>query len=355
MVSELHYLIIGFHSELETLMTARIRQLAIGVLVLGLSVGCTDKRTPPPQFPISINNQDGEILVATAEVQFNGKTTNAYQMKVQTGSLYLTGTTMGFSRWDIGTAPYSPSLTFAQHDNIISFSPAPPFGQWTPQSYGSGAVEINYPYAYVSGGLGTSVIDLSQTTNPVEVERYPRPVGNSAPGADVAFIYKGFAKHPTQPGVIYGFREQDYIYTLAASGASLSIAKKDAYTQSGATVCCVRGATTFGDKIFIAFRNALWVLGVNGTALTQPLILSQIHAQAITSTATLLYVYHEPVAQSGSTLTAGIYVFDRSGNQVAFLPIRPRSFTVSEDDGYLYANMDGEAVKIFEIKWSQQF
>jgi hypothetical protein len=273
-------------------------------------------------------------------------------MKTQGNSLYLTGMPFGFAAWDIGSNPQSPMLLFAVSDNINNLGPA-----WVVDWYASNALAINGSYAYMSGVAGTSVISFSPSAAAIatEVNRYPPPSNDpnsTAIPQDLAFAYTAIAINPNMP-IAYGFTQSDSVYTLGMGGnGTLSQATRTPYAGNGGETCCVSGAATFGNDVFVAFRQALWIYGMNGDgSLSAPLVFSQMQAVNVAATSRYLYVQHQPQGGGGS-YPAGIYVFNQNGNYVTTLDLTPTTFTVSQNDQYLYANNDGTTVRIYQIQWT---
>ncbi len=333
-------------------MSARWTQLSAILLVLATAVACTDGRPSREQVQLFTNIvPPATTLVAAADVKFGGKNTDSLQMTIKGNSLFLTGRPFGFSRWEIGSAPESPSLTFAASDQIEAFSP---MGKWVVDWYTSGALAIVGQIAFTSGTVGTSVINMTETTKPREVQRYPAldPNSDQVP-SDEAFVYAAMVPHPTKP-LLYGFRRQDYVYTVDLSQGKMNLQAKDAYGEPGESVCCVLGATAFQNKVYVAFRDRLvfFDIGSDGrlTNAKESLELAAVNVQA---TPRYLYVQHEPSSAGTSQRPSGIYVFDANGENVAFFKAgNPRRFAVSPDDSHFYSNADGQSVKIFRIQWT---
>lgn len=340
-------------------MASWVRHLRdIGLFLLaGLLLSCTERRQNPPVEPVIIQHKQAEVLEAVADVQFDGGDTQVLQMFVKSNSLYLTGFPFGFSRWDIGADAEAPQLTFAASDQLDTFSPYPPLGKWIVDWYASGALTTVGPYALMSGTNGTSIVDMSQTGSPVETYRYPMPPEDSEDILrDEAFVYKAMAVHPTLP-YVYGFREQDYVYTLKMSGSRLKLLKKDSYGPQGSGMCCVRGAAVLGDRLYVAFRSRLWVFPLSsGGGLSAPQEIGKFQAYNVASTGNFVYVQHEPTGAPapGASQPAGIYVFDAAGNQVNYFNLRPNKFTVASDDRHLFANLDNRKIRIFRIRWPKK-
>ncbi len=321
------------------------------VTVLSL-VRCTDGRpsrrqvelltqTPPPATALE--------AVALSE-PFGG---NAFQMTVKGSSLFLAGRVFGFSRWEIGATPENPVKTFAASDQIDQFSPT---GKWVVDWYASGALAVWGQSAFLSGSVGASAVSMAETARPKEVNRYPALDPNSdVVPSDEAFVYSALVPHPTLP-VVYGFRKQDYLYTIDVSGGAMKLTGRDAYGSPGEVVCCAMGATLFQNKMYVAFRDRLLIYDTNASgALVNGQEVPQLHASNVVSTPRYLYVQHQPISNGAgvSPYPAGIYVFDSNGRNVAFFAAgNPRKFTISSNDSHFYANLDGVSVRIFRIRWT---
>jgi hypothetical protein len=305
-----------------------------------------------PLNPQSNITQSG--LVYAASVQFNNQQTTALKMQMIGGSLYMTGYPFGFARWETSQNPESPTLTFAASDNIQTFSP---MGQWVVDRYASGALGIDGQLALMSGSFGLSVVSLYQTQQPIEVARYPgvQP-GQTGASSDEAFIYTAIVPHPTLPQIFYGFRQEDFVYTVEIQQNGLSLVNKTAYSGNGQVVCCVVGGTSFGNGVYVAFKDALAIFsaGSDGT-LQNPQVFNQLQVTGIAATQRYIYVQHSPTygLSQGQQYPRGLYVFDQNGNNVAFFPNSNDfiSFAVGPDDAHLYANIDNNSVQIYRMAW----
>lgn len=319
------------------------------VLIFILINGCTDRRRPkfsPQQFP----ENPESALDLVADVQFLGKDTQVLQMTIQGSSLYLTGRPFGFSRWDIGSSPEDPKIIFAASNSIDAFSPFPKFGFWTPDNFAQGALAVSGKTGLMSGAAGVSQIDLAEGQNPVEVARFPaEKIDGVQVTRDPNFVYGAMVAHPNLP-LVYGFKEQDHVYTLSVAALGLTIREKAAYGPQG--VCCAMGAAILGSNVLVAMRGNLWTfdLGADGR-LGSGSQIDELQAVNVVTTSNYIYVQHEAgsLRSSEAQSPSGIYVFDSQGQPVTFLPVSPRRFAVFQDT-YLYANMDDARVSIFAIR-----
>lgn len=320
--------------------------ISIGATVL---TNCTDRRPFEMPDPRQLESNIPETATAVADVFAPGeRVLQALQLSVSGRSLYLTGKPFAFARWDVSADPEDPSVTFSAADDLNAFSDVDKNGPWVVDYYGSGALAISGSTAIMSGTRGTSVVDISSTTQPREIQRYPKFDDDDGFVRDEAFVYKAILPHPTQ-SLLYGFREQDFIYTLGASSGSLQLQVKDAYDSQN--VCCAEGAANFNGKVFVAMRAALWVFGLNGSKLTSPLVIDALQAVNVVSTGSYIYVQHEPaLASVVAQYPRGIYMFDRNGRFVAHLPVSPIKFAVYNNT-HIYANMDDQSVRIYRIRW----
>lgn len=349
-------------------MTAMISQLRgfiyLGLLMLSL-LGCTDGRriepvqdvvTPPPVDTQGI----GTSVLKVQRVLFDGGTTRVLAMQRQGNSLYLTGYPFAFMRWDISANAEDPTITFAAKDNITNFAQINKFGPWQVDWYGSGALTLFGSVAYLSGTVGTTVVDISETHVPIVTQKIPvenEDPNLTSPVQDEAFTYKAMVAHPTQP-LIYGFRQQDFVYTLqVGAGGSLSLVDKAAYSATG-TKCCVKAAAILGNKMYVAFRSSLVSFDVQSNgALTNPVEFNQYQAEYLAVSDNYLYVSHVASnAHPQGLRPSGIYVFDKTGANVALLTMGseiPKQFAVSQNDTHLYANIDDVQVFIYRIGWGK--
>lgn len=339
-------------------MIRQLRYIGYSLLVLIAASACTDKRTPERKMPVQIGNLPPQTLQAVSDIRINGQDISAFQMTQKAGALYLTGTPFFFTKWDISSDAESPHQTFVAKDDVDTFQP---MGRWRPDWYASGGLAILGPYAIMSGIVGTSFVNLSQTATPVEQRRYPplQPVTSdtyeSTPKDD-HYTYSAIVADPTEP-YVYGMREQDYMVVSQVSAAGLTNPKIVNYSQSGGSVCCVMGATVFNHKLFVAMRGMIRVYDMlGGGNLSAPMDIPTLQAVNISSSDNKLYIQHQPTfAQAGgASRAAGIYVFDANGNSQAFLASSPKKFTVAPDDGHLYGNMDDTSVRIFRILWTNR-
>lgn len=330
-----------------------IEALALGAFSV-LLLGCTDARTP-------YNSQLGAVapvppsndLYEAATVTYQGKDTTALQMQMRGTSLFLTGRPFGFMRWEIGTTPESPQITFAMASQTNSFSQ---IGPWIVDYYASGALWVPGNVAFMSGIAGTSLVDIGNTATPVEIGRQPiDPTGVYAPApSDENYIYKAMVSHPTLP-YVYGFTQQESVFTVDASTNAMALKGADLYGANGENVCCVTSATVFQGKIYVAFQNRMVIMNMlsNGR-LSNAGDYRDLHVVWVTSTPRYLYVQHKPIPNSGNTYPEGIYVFDRNLLSVGMVryPAAPFRFSVAPSDMHLYANVDNKTVKIYRILWS---
>ncbi len=319
-----------------------------------LLISCTDSRTVKSGSASNLTRSGISGLTKVSEVRFNEKDFDAFQINSNGNNLYLSGTQIAFSKWEIRADAELPRIVFAAHDNIGT-TDFTTFGAWTPANLASGALSVIGSWAYLSGAAGLSVVDMGDTSRPVERARYPQSTGTDI-NRDPNFVYKALVAHPTLP-VLYGFREQDYVYTLNANGQNVSIAKQSPYTAAGQNTCCVMGAAVFQNKLYVAFTQSLWIysFGANGE-LTGLVVNDQIKPVGISATTDTLYIYHQPAKSSSISKSigpAGIYAFDAGQNLIGFVGgVQPYSFAVSQDNSHLYANIDQRAVTIYQINWN---
>lgn len=289
------------------------------------------------------------------------------QMMQKNGALYLVGRPIGFAKWDVASDPESPYPTFTASDNILNFVPN---GKWIVDYFAGGALGVVGNLAFMSGAVGMSIVDMSRTEQPKEIGRHPFQDPNAdqvVKDAEGAFSYKAIIPNPSNPGILYGFREQDYVYTLNVNysqkdivnasgktydnGPKVTPIRKEAYGPNG--VCCVTGGALFAGRAFVAFRSALWIFGISSNgALGQPSVINSLQAYNVQASDRFVYIHHVPSYSAGISKPAGIYVFNQQGNQVAFLPVSPERFAVSNDDQYLFANVDNASVRIFRMTWA---
>lgn len=317
------------------------------------AVACTDGRKPvaPPIQRMDATPPARTNAAAVTEIKFNGQNMEVMQMIVKSNALYLTGRPFGFMRADVGSNAEQPEKTFAIKEMIDHV-----MGRWVLDWYASGALTVIGQYAVMSGVVGVSMFDLTETNSPREFRRYPREnedTNNNNTIQDAAYTYKALVAHPSQP-VLYGFREQDFVYTLGlTNGPGLRLLNKSSYAGAGATKCCVRGATVWKNKVFVAFRGSLvWFeLGSSGS-LGSGGEVKFLQAEAIASSEKYLFVYHNPgqANPQGANYARGIYVFDEAGKAVALLNTdSPRVMAATND--YVYINSDNTSVKVYKIDW----
>lgn len=332
-----------------------VRQLGVLLLLAALSA-CTDGRIPktaPVRFttPTAIPRSNAE---AVQEIRFNGADIQISQMLVKGNTLFMTGKPFGLLRADIGSNQEIPQKTFAVSDTIDTTFP---FGKWVFDWYASGALAALGQYVFTSGVVGTSLFNVGETNAPVEVRRYPRE--NEDPNAenvvqDEAFTYRAMVAHPTMP-ILYGFREQDFVYTLRVNGGpSLQLAGKDSYADVGNTKCCVRSATVWQNKVFVAFRGSLvWFDLLSNGRLEAGTDLRFLQAEAVASSPNYLFVYHNPgnANPEGAAYARGIYVFNTKGDCVALLNTES-PLVMAATDNYVYINSDNTHLKVYKINWT---
>lgn len=326
------------------------------VLLTLATVACQDGRklvVAPQQFSQPYYSAP-LTLQAASEVRFQNQDIQVQQMVMRAGSLFLTGKPFGFARWEVSADPENPSLTFAASDRITDFSP---MGRWIVDWYASNALGLLGNYAFMSGTMGLSAVSIADTSRPFERGRYPAINPNSTQTtSDEAFKYRAILSHPTLP-LVYGFREQDFIYTLSMSNAGLQLVSKDAYAPNGATVCCVRGGTVFANRAYIAFRDhlAFYDFSAQGQ-LVNPGVYNGLNVTLVASTQKYLYLFHDPVYQTTTVPPPkGVYVFDQAGQNVAYFAMNtPLSFAVAPNDTHIYANFDNTTVQVLRMLWTNQ-
>jgi hypothetical protein len=342
-------------------MTGYRRQLGffIAFAVLTAQWGCTNRQvmgTANLQMG-PINSLTTAALKNVAEVQFQNNPTEVLTIQNRgDGSLYMTGRPFGFSGWDISTNPENPTLNFAASDQIDTFAPN---GKWVVDWYASGALGFWGQYAFMSGTAGMSIIDTSNTGHPTEVMRFPAVDPNSDQvSADAAYQYTAIVANPSLP-FIYGFRQQDYVYTISLSGGLPQLVQKDAYGGQGVNVCCVHSATVFHGTVYVAFGSRLvWFQLGNDGSLQNPGEFDGLQAVNVASTGRYLYVQHEPNygQPQGQQYPRGFYVFDTTGNNVNFIATddSPTQFAVNNSDSHMYANNTNTSITIYRIIWNNQ-
>ncbi len=348
-----------------------VKQLVIFILLL-FTISCTDERKlknqiitvqPPPRtdmqfvkdfFPI----QNAENIV--------------YQIKAEDNSLYLTGKPFGFARYNIISDPESPDkgkvfIASEQMSTFVMHKPEPgrsnEFSQpaWTVDFFASGALGILKNIAFLSGTRGLSIVDISETNYPREIKRFPRQnedLDYFNWVIDEAYNYKAIISHPSKL-LLYAFREQDYVYTLAIGGPNgLSFLRKDSYLPNS-TMCCVKGATLWQNKVFVAFQSKLVYFDISDDGfLINGTEINELQATNVASTQDYLFVMHEPSNGNldGVNHPKGIYVFDLNGRQVALLTaLTTKVFAVHPNNAYLYANDDNRSIKIYKINWINKY
>jgi len=276
-------------------------------------------------------------------------------MQIVNGSLFVTGVPFMFARWDLTADPENPMQIYAASDNVLQFSPDPPFGGWVESALGAGALGIFGNFAVTSGNVGASIIQVGpQVQVSTEVNRYPAV--NSPP--DAAYQYKAIIEAPIigpQGPAIYGFTQQDGAVRLAPGlnpngQPTLTPVLLNPYSPGG-PVCCAVGATVFQNQLFLAMRTQVWTFSFDqGANLNRTGTMAQINPVAIYSTPNFLYIEHQPTSNGNQSMQAGVYVFDRNQNNVNYFPIAPLSFAVSPDDSHFYSNEDDMSVKIYRIQ-----
>lgn len=331
-------------------MQLKVRQLGL-FFILALLGGCTDSRIDNSPAVLSPRAAGIRGLTPVASVHFDGSTTETQQMLVRGPTLFLTGKPFGFSIWDIGSVPTSPVLQFAYKGRITEFSS---MGGWTPDDYAAGAIGTMGNFVLTSGAAGASLIDVTDKNNAREAFRYPPINGSeSATPMDPRFVYRAIVAHPSQP-YFYGFRSNDYVFSLPVTTAGIDQGNLKAvpYASGAAGTCCVLGGTLFQGNAFVAFRSALreFRLEING-GITQVAEYTGYNATNVVATSDFLFVQHQAIP--GNTVPSGLHIFNSSRQPVAFLPMVPLRFSVSQDGQYLYANLDNDSVTIFRINWSE--
>lgn len=326
---------------------------AFMVLVLALLLflaACTDKRPKPVLTRNATSGNTNGVLQEIGDLYYDEQDTTAVNITISGNSLLMTGYPFIFARYDIGAEPENPRLMAAAKRDILGFSPDPPFGGWTVDYFGKGALAFRAGYAYTSGGAGASVINGTSANFLREVARYPGLTQAGEQPQDIAYIYNAIVPHPLGQPILYGFSQSDRVYTLSTNGPSLSMYGSAPYSASG-PVCCVEAAAAFNGEIYVAMRSSLWRLKPNGVSLQSVNKITSLQAVNVVATQRHLYVHHRPVAGNYNGLEAGIYVFNTAGQMIKYIPLDPLVFAVHPNDTYLYANVDDLSVKIYGIIW----
>src|SRR5437764_766506 len=102
-------------------MNTKVTQLSLILATFGvlLLAGCTENRAIEKKTQNVVLPQ-AQGISAVADVQFNQQPFEAMQMTIKGGYLYVTGTAMFFSKWDITSDPESPHLSFYASKNATS-------------------------------------------------------------------------------------------------------------------------------------------------------------------------------------------------------------------------------------------
>ncbi len=325
-------------------------------MILLVGAGCTDRRPPDPAPAVRMRTvptaDPRSFMERIAEVRFQNADTEVLAMTTRNEVIALTGRPFGYMHWNVGADPETPRIVFAASDQIDTFAPK---GKWVVDWYASGAVGLFGNYGFLSGTAGLSVISVANTHSPTEVLRIPDVDPNTTTvDRDEAYIYRAIVAHPSA-SIVYGFREQDFAYTLSVGAGGVQIAAKSSYGANGELVCCVRGATVFRNRIYIAFTSRLvWFdIGADGR-LRNPGAFNGLQAYNVTSTANHLIVQHEPTRgqPEGFDNPRGVYWFDATGEFADFVPwpddAKPDHLATDPSGNYLYSST-GVSVDVFRV------
>lgn len=329
------------------------RITAIGFLIALFLTGCTNAAMPL--------RSGGDVHTGSAsatkvaELRFFQEDTTVLKMAMRGNQLHMTGMPHGYAAVDIATDPELSDASgnyklFVAAENLDLFSPDPPFGGWIVNYFADGALGFSGRFAFMSGQAGMSVIDLNNIRSPQEVGRRPGLNSDGDQPQDLAYVYKAIVAHPTKP-ILYGFAAQDYIYKVNISSPNNPTASVlRPISASGGTVCCVTGATVFNGLIYVAMRGGMKVMRINADdSLSDVGESTTMQATNISSTASYLYVHHESLSGVSSSRSSGLYIFDKAGRQVKYLPIRPKSFAVHPNNTHIYANENNAMMSIYRI------
>jgi hypothetical protein len=334
-----------------------LHRVSFGFLIFASFVGCTDSRSINPVTQALNSGLIGRAvtmqLIPQRVVQFQGNTTITEKIFIKGSSLVASGKPFGLSIWDVGSDPLSPILQYAYQDNINAFSQ---LGGWTPDYYASGAMASLGRYLLTSGVAGSSLVDILNPANAVELLRYPpRSLSDQQTPQDPFFVYNAVVTHPTQL-YFYGFTQQMGYSTLNLNSYGLVPSAPNQLTpysnSGGRGTCCAMGGTVFQNNAFVAFRSHLrqFVFG-SGNSLQEAAVINALNAVNVVSTPDYLFIQHAAVP--GNTYPSGIYVINSQGTGAAFISYSPKVFAVSSDSNYLYANENDVDIRIYQINWSQ--
>jgi hypothetical protein len=321
-----------------------------GIVFIG---ACTDR--PQVNELNGIGSQLGNgALTKIAEIQYQGNDMQTSTMYQANGNLYLVGTPYVYMGMNISSSPENPTFLFAAAAMTDSFDP---LGGFLADNFGSYSQTVFQQYGLLSGMAGVSVINLSNTSSPQEVERVPG-IDSGGQNNAPAYVFKAMVNDPSLP-IVYGFNQTSGAYQINMQTTSQQVPAMletnfFPYSQSGA-VCCVYSAALFQNDIYVGFQNQMWVYPVaQGGGLGTPKVNSQLQATNVQATAHAVYVQHQSTTASlGGSISPGIYVFEANGQVAGFLPVSPLLFAVDPTDTYLYTvEQDNSHVNIYSINWS---
>lgn len=196
-------------------------------------------------------------------------------------------------------------------------------------------------YVFASGSKGLAQIDVSDPGAAEIYRLYPDPQQSDA--SPDLFKWNS-AVHVPGTRRVFGFRGRQ-IFNLAFDAESPTV------SQMNHDISCGEGAAYFNNKIYVAGCTQLLELSPQAEGQFQLRYFKyRLNAIDVFATRRLLYVQHQPVSgRAGVNARPGIYVFDASGNLVTWLNIQPLSFSVSEDDEYLFSNDIDQDVRVRRI------
>jgi hypothetical protein len=329
---------------------------ALLFMLAGLSA-CTDRRAARPYGGPS--NFLASNFSQVAEVRLSNSSLSVSQMVYGAGFLTLVGKPFAFARWDITSDPQNPRKIFSASDNRASFSPDPPFGGWTPDGYGSGGMAFMGQFAIVSGDIGASVIQIGPSSSYAqEVNRFPGIDSKGNLVSSPQFQWKAIVPNPNG-SVLYGFTLADGYYNVpvgrAANGApSFGTPTLNSLTSNGGPACCVTGAVTFNNRVFVGMRNQLLIMSFSGNNLVRTGTYTGLQASNLAVSTNYLFVQSNATASGdgGGSYADGIYMINGAGTVVNYFAINPLVFAVTPDARYLYADEGDGAVKIYALDLS---
>lgn len=311
----------------------------------------TSSNVPPPPAP------PRPVIAETAYIQLDGGVTEFHRLALYNGALIGTGKPHALIGLGVNGDPEEPDLFFVAKDYIIDANPTDNwtafshpyrFGPYIPDLYGRNALTIHNGKAIMSGTHGMSVVPLGNLNRPIERWRLPAWINNQ-PRSDARYQYTALLSLPNTNTVV-GFRRNDGFFYLNAATNQVVVTSNTPVPYPS-SFCCVSSATIpwNSNAAYVSIGRGLLEFRVNGSTISFVREINTVRATHVYGTRRYLYIQNTPHASDTNSLPAGILAVTPDGKLKAVLPFQANTFVVSDDDRFIYADIDGKGLSVIRI------